>query len=266
MLKLYFLIFVFSISFAAFDQNTNGAKSNALGNAVVSHPDLIYAVYYNPANIKHHNQFRIAFDYRNFYGLPEVNQLSLVCTFPFHDFPISFGAVSFGNKLYTEMQFLLGSSYKLNSDISIGSTLRFYTLQIEGYGSDFATGINLGVQYRLTSDFSIGFLISNLNRPTISRQKEKIAQCFVIGFSYAPMQEINLFADLYRDVRYEQDYRAGISYIIMPEIEIRIGLEDKINTYSIGFGTAINNFVFDYALSVHQVLGISHLFSFMVEI
>jgi hypothetical protein len=259
-LYLYFLLFLKTCP-AAFDFIGVGAEPAALGHAMTANRSSLYAVYYNPANITLDREPLIELGYRSFYGLSFPVQTDLLINFPLSSVPLSICCIHLGDKIYREIHLALGSSYTSPGKISMGCSLNLYYLSIDGYSTSLRTGITIGFSYRLSDRFTMGVLITNVNQPKFSIINEKLPQTFALGWSYSPQQNIVLCCDLVRDVKYEQDYRAGVAITLLPQVSVRLGLEDKSNTCSMGLGLAIKKLKFDYAVVLHNTLGLSHVTS-----
>jgi hypothetical protein len=244
---------------AAFDFLGVGAEPLALGNALVASRSDIYAVYYNPANIYYNRQPLLALDYRSFFGLASLRQTNLLFNYPILAHPVSGCCQQLGNKIYQEILVMVGSSYVYRQKIGLGMSISLYSLNIAGYSSHLGTGINIGFSYPLSEQINMGVLITNLNQPKFSVIDERLPQIFTLGWSYTPNKKITLSYEWYRDVRYEQDFRAGVSVVCNDEFTLRLGLENSINTYSIGLGLKLIKVKIDYAVLLHTVLGISHV-------
>jgi hypothetical protein len=263
------VIFILSLPvliYAAFEKSEAGAEPLALGNACVALQGSPYALYYNPANIHDIPSLQFAFSYQTFYGITEINQLNLIANYQIKKLPLSLGINRFGNNLYQEIQFTMGSSYRLINNTYIGASVQYYSLQIKRYGQSATWGVNLGFQYNAIENLDIGIQVTNINQPHLGKIKEKLPQCFSLGFCYSPIMSIKLLAEFFRDVSFEQDYRTGIAYNVSENFIIRVGIIDKYNSYSLGFGINVKHMVFDYALLNHQILGISHVISMIMDI
>jgi hypothetical protein len=251
-------------SYAAFDFIGLGAESISLGNAMVAYRAHSYAVYYNPAHISSAQKPAIEFGYRSFFGLSSPRQIYLLFNHSIRKIPFSCCCMYLGNPVYNEMQFAAGSSYTFQKKVAVGMSLNLYALNISGYASSVNAGVNLGFSYLLTDQFVMGVLITNLNQPKFSRCGEKVPQSFSLGWCYSPQENFALCYELYRDVKYETEYRAGVMIRIPPALAVRFGLEDKMNTCNLGLGITVHGIQFDYAVILHQVLGISHVTSMKV--
>lgn len=263
---LFVLLIILHTAKGAFENLGSGAEPLALGNAMVAFQENPYAIYYNPAHISSSRQSLIGFCYRTFFGLSSPGQINLFVNHCFKEIPISAGLVQIGDKNYQETQFLLGSSIGYLDKIRLGMSLSLYYLNIRYYSSAMTWGLNLGIHYPLNDHFTMGVLISNLNQPKLSSVEEKLPQTYALGFCYHPGAKMSFCFELFRDVRYEQDYRGGIVIDLKPGFSVRLGLEDKTNSYSLGVGLVIRKIRFDYTAVVHTILGLSQVTSIQIPL
>ena len=250
LIKKHIIIAVLSTPvflYAAFEKNEVGAQPLALGNACAALAASPFALYYNPANIQYIASFQFAFSYQNYYGIPEINQINLIANHHLKEWPLSLGVNRFGNNLYQEMQLILGSSTRLMEHASIGLSVQYYLLQIKNYGQSSTWGVNLGFQYTLVKNFDMGIHITNINQPVLGESREKLPQCFSIGFCYRPICTLNLLMEFFRDVSFGQDYRAGIEYNLSKYFVLRTGIIDQYNTVNLGFGIILKNLMIGYS-------------------
>jgi hypothetical protein len=251
---------------AAFEFIGVGAEPLALGNAMVAYRYSTYAVYYNPANITADRKPQIQLDYRSFYGLSFPNQTSVLIQYPVQSVPFAICCIHLGDRIYREMHLALGSSYTYHEKLSMGISLNLYYLNISSYSTSLSAGINLGFAYPLSDRFTMGVLITNVNQPKFSIINEKLPQIFTLGWCYNLQQNIIFCCDLFRDVKYEQDYRAGISVKLQSALTLRFGLEDKSNTCTMGLGLTFKRLKFDYTLILHNTLGLSQATSLQLTL
>jgi len=264
-LTIVLMIGFWNLSHAAFEKTESGAAVMALGNAAVAIPDLKNALFTNPANISSPTTISAEFSYRTFFGLSEIGQTDLIINTSFWNQPLSIGINRYGTSGYQELHISGGSSMALFDGFRIGMSFSSYFLSIRGYGDDNTIGIHLGIQYKLSDIIHCGVMISNINKPKISRVSEKLPQSISLGFCFTPIRGLLIATEIFRDIRFEPDYRLGIAYKTDYPIIIRIGLQDTVNSYCLGFGTYFKSLYFDYALQVQQSVGISHTMSISVE-
>jgi len=266
LMKFIILLLLLYVSVhGAFDVDTPSASVHAMGCAVVAMPANPFALSSNPANIIN-NQANLAVSCRNFYNLPQINQIEINTNLQPLGYPVSLTLSRFGNKLYQEIAIGIGLAYQPISAMNFGFSLNFYSLSIENYGMDHTIGLNLGIAYRLFEQFHLGAKIANINRPVIGRTREKLPQYFRLGLFFTPLHPFTIAAEIFRDVRYTMDYRIGLSYKFDLPIIIRIGIRDDVNSYCFGFGMQLQSFNIDYAVKIHTMLGVSHLLSLIINI
>jgi len=251
---------------AAFEKQNVGASSFAIGNAAVAIDAYFFALYYNPAAMVTAERFQVAFTFQNYFGIGEINTVDICSNFTVAGYPFSLAINRFGNKSYQEIQITAGSRYKLLKNCAIGFSIQFYTLAIKQYGQAWTWGINFSVLYKLLPDMTIGALVTNLNQPVISTARENLPQTMSLGFCYYPVTDLMVSFELFQDIRFSQEYRAGCSYQVIPLLTVRAGIEDQLNIYSYGLGINMNWIKFDYTLRNHPVLGGSHIITLSIEL
>jgi len=253
-------------SAAAFEKTEAGAKSFAMGNASVAIPLSLTAIYDNPAALDTGSVFYAQLSARNFYRFQGVSQFDLVLGFKFLQSPFAISISRFGNTNYQEIQFSVASAIKITGDFFVGLGIQSYFLSISGYGADNSFGINLGILYNIDNTFYCGAMVTNINQPVIGYNSEELPQCFGLGICYIPRDRLTIAAEIFRDIRFEPDYRLGISYQFESPLFIRIGLQDAVNSFCLGLGIYWGAFIFDYALQMHQILDESHIFSMAIRL
>lgn len=253
-------------SAAAFEKTEAGAASFAMGNASVAIPFSLTAIFNNPAALDTESAFYAQLSARNFYGFQGISQFNLVLGFEFLQFPFAISVSRFGNTNYQEIQFSAASAFKVTGDFFVGLGIQSYFLSISGYGADNSLGINLGILYNIDNSLYCGAIITNINQPVIGSNSEELPQCFGLGICYFPQDRLTIAVEIFRDIRFEPDYRLGISYQFEYPIIIRIGLQDILNSYCLGLGVYWGAFIFDYALQMHQILDESHIVSMAIRL
>ena len=238
----------------------------AMGNALVALEQFPFALYYNPAALPVSGNFQVVFTYHNLYGFSDLNQVNALSNFQIGRYPFAMAIDRLGNQYYQEIQVTAGSKYNITPNCAVGASAQLYILTIRNYGQKITGGINLSIFFKVLPEFSVGAMVTNVNQPRIAQVKEKLPQTMSLGCSYYLLEALTVMVELFRDIRFEQEYRAGILYKITGSLDFRAGLEDKTDTYSFGLGIQAEWFGFDYALRIHQVLGYSHLISIMMTL
>lgn len=248
----------------AFEKKEVGASSFAIGNAAVAIDQYSFAVYYNPAAISTKEIFQTSFSFQNYFGISDLNSVDLTTNFKLASQPFSIALNRFGNKLYQEIQLTVASRYEILEYCAVGISVQGYMLSIHQHGQVLTWGINFSTLYKLLPELSLGALITNLNQPRISAIQEKLPQTMSLGLCYYPVPDLMVSFEIFQDMRFSQEYRAGCSYQVISFLTVRAGIEDKLNIYSYGLGISMKNIDFDYTLRNHPVLGISHIATFSI--
>lgn len=250
----------------AFERLVVGAEPIGLGNSIVAYPHSAYALYYNQANLVYHRNSKITLNYRTFYGISELIQADVSGIHWIAGMPVGWGLHHYGNELYHETQALLSSSWSFSKTTSIGIGVSFYALSITGYGESYSWGVHVSVTTQIADRLYWGAMISNINQPTIGESRESLPQSLDIGICYSIAQDLFFTTDIYKETRFKPDFRAGIGYRLNPIIALRGGIEDKVETFTMGFGLKLTKFNFDYAIMVHPELNASHAISVLVDL
>ena len=139
------------------------------GSSGVASRNRAFSIFINPAKIADLNQADIEIYYRNYFGLKDLNQISLANHFRIGNVPFGLGITRYGNKLYNETEIRAGSAIRLSNDIFFGISINAYHLKIENYGNAVSWGFDLAGIYKLTNFLSTGFVLSNLMRQAYSQ-------------------------------------------------------------------------------------------------
>jgi len=252
--------------YSAFEKKDVGASSFALGNAAVAIDEFPFALYYNPAALSASKKHRMAFTVQNYFGIRDLNEIDLTICFNFAGHPFSVAINRFGNRKYQEIQFTAGSRFDVIKDCAVGFSVQSYILSIKDYGQALAWGVNFAVLYNILPEITIGSMITNLNRPTISRAREQLPRTMSIGLAYYPVSGLMFSIDFFQDTRYDQELRAGCSYQVIQTLILRAGVEDQLNLHSYGLGINVEWITLDYSLRTHTVLGVSHVLTVSIVI
>jgi hypothetical protein len=118
----------------------------------------------------------------------------------------------------------------------------------------------------VTGGLRWGFFAANINAPSIGQAKEKLPQVYSSGLSYSPIDGLLLGVDAVKDVRYPTLIRGGIEYKVVDAASLRAGVGSNPTKFSSGLGIHYSLVRFDYAMTTHPDLGLSHQFSVTVDL
>jgi len=237
-----------------------------MGGAFVGIADNPWALVYNPAGLGRIRSTEASVFYSpQLFGLKELSLASFVFC---HSTSLGNFGVSgsrFGFELYREVTGTISYSNSYRDFFSFGLNFTYNSLTIKNYGAAVALGVDIGLLADITEELRWGFFAANVNAPTIGRAKEKLPQLYTSGLGYSPIQGLRIGLDVVKDVRYSTSVRGGLEYNLLDALSLRAGVGSNPATFSFGIGVDRSFVGFDYALTSHQELGLTHQFSVSVR-
>jgi competence ComEA-like helix-hairpin-helix protein len=246
---------------ASFEDLGIGARQQGMGEAVVGFVNSSDAIFWNPAGLAGTDGFEASTYFSRPFGLKELAHNTLSLTAPVGKFNTGIGIQSFGYSAYRENSFAVAIAGNYQQKLSVGITLKYLSLSIKNYGSDATVGLDAGLLVNYSPRLAFGFMTKNFNRPRIGSQHQYLPQIFVTGVLLRPYANLNLTFDIYKDIRFPFDPRAGIEYRLFNKFFLRAGTAWEPARYSLGFGLNGPHFQIDYAFYSHPTLNLTHLFS-----
>lgn len=267
MFKSKFLIVVL-ISFlyvltctAAFEIKPQGVDNFSSGSSGIAVNNTAFAVFINPAITGLIYNSGINVFYRNFYGIKEINQISLAGHFHLFRLPVGAGISTFGNQLYRETELRAGTAIELLQQIHMGISCNLYYLDIQNYGSAMSLGFDFAFIKKINDFISAGFVLSNLNEPDIGNTGESIPARYSFGFAYQPLKNSVLSFDIVKEDNYNFDYRFGVRYNLNSWLTFMTGFCDLTNAFSAGIKVSNKDYNVNYGFQYHPDLGGSNSMS-----
>ncbi len=256
--KIFLFIVFTNVSFSAFELRGNSARSIIFGSGFVAIENDVWSMRFNPAGISSLASLQTSVSYSpQLFGLKELSTSSAASAFPSSLGTIGASVSNFGFDLYREISPTVSFAQQFD-DFSFGVNFNYNMLSIQHYGNDATIGIDIGALAIVTENVSIGFSTMNINAPTIAKKKEKLPQTFLLGVAYRPKENILFTTGIEKDVRFKPSTTIGVEYFPIDELALRVGIQDEPSLFNAGFGIHYENFVFDYAASSHQILGLTH--------
>lgn len=193
----------------------------------------VEAVYLNQAGLVGVKNFAADLSVEQRFGLSDLSNgsIGLAKTFGFGTVGLMFS--SFGITEYNEQKLGLAYARKLNSNISLGGQFDLLRYNVSTVGSINLISFELGMQLRLNKDFSVGTHIFSPGNIEVADGTE-IGTRFRIGVKYSPSNKVFLLAELDKVIDRALDYKLAIGYQLIDLIQLRVGMDPKLNTYSFG--------------------------------
>ncbi len=191
-------------------------------------------------------------------GIRELSRSSFAGAVPTPIGTFACSGAWFGFSLYRETSVSLTYATAMDTRFWLGVAAEFYHLRIERYGTAWTLGFDLGISYALMPEVLLGAAVVNVNAPRIGACHEPLPQEFSAGVTYTPIHGMALSLELNRELGFPAGVCAGVSCSILECITVRAGATDEPETYSAGAGVSLGSVCFDYGMSSHPDLGISH--------
>ncbi len=212
----------------------------------------------NPALLTDSSANSLSVFYRNYYGLSDLNDFNLTLQWRFFRMPMGGAFGQFGDKNYREQTLIWAMAWSITKHFSLGLALQVFWLNIKHYGQATALGSLLAVHYKISSQLSLATVAGNLNEPRLNGRADAIPVYFDTGLQWKPLQRLSFSLDIFKDDRFDFDFRYGLGYHFVPSIELLAGFRQQTHTFTAGLQIRKMMIHFGYALEWHPELGVSN--------
>jgi len=259
-----------------FDAVDVSAKARGMGGAWVAVADDATAISYNPACLAGPAEGSVICSYTR-PNSQEFESLTYLASgirlgsrqglgVSYRKFGVEYG----GKNLLDESTWSLAHAFTLMKDIhsslALGYCLNVYTLEFGrteniDLGRETTYGVDVGFLGTLRERTRIGFLLKNVNEPSIGKNtKEPLPQWITAGVAYSPYYGVLTELDL-RSVRGEDvEVHMGMQFGLTRFLDMRFGFQTGPNSLTGGFTARLDRVPveIDYAYSSHSVLPGTH--------
>ncbi|HEX8516075.1 MAG TPA: hypothetical protein VF868_07735 [Bacteroidia bacterium] len=255
------LIFASGLSFHAIAGNEDyaiGPRSAALGNASVSFSD-VWSAHHNQAGLGFLKEISAGVSYENRFLVKEISVRGGAAALPFKAGTFGLGITNFGYAQYSENKYSLSFAKAFGDKFSAAIAMDYLSTKIaEGYGTRGTLAAEAGILAKPIKGLSIGAHVYNPTRSKLSAyDDERLPTIIRLGADYLFSDKVRLAAEAQKDIRHKAEFKAGIEYLPVKELYLRIGVSTNPTLSTFGFGLNLKNLKIDIAASYHQVLGIS---------
>jgi len=251
---LFGIVITMAISSQSKSQTVLGARSLGLGRSSAALTDNVWSVFANPALMD--TTRSVAFyGVRNF-GFTELTDISAVAVIPTSFGVGGVGLHRFGDNLFSKNRFRL--AYK-NSFMGFhyGGVINYTSNSIEGYGSDGALGVDVGLAAEPLDGLWIGGVATNVNQPTLGEEQEELIRSLSFGLSYKILDRALFTSDVVKDVRFPASYRGGLEVYVIEGLTGRVGVTTEPTTFTFGMGYETRKWGINLGVQKHQILDLS---------
>ncbi len=240
-----------------------GARAVALSNATTA-LDMDPWGHTNPASWGAVPTRTLAFFTSQAFGLSALRLGAIHALQPTRFGTLALGLRTFGYTAYRESHLNLGYARAVHlgtsRDLFVGVRLRYYRIQIDGYGSGGAVGLTAGWLVSVLPTLYAGAQATNFNVPRIAG-REALERTFSIGLNYVPNPQFRLLMDGFKEIRFPLSIRAGLEISPVEALALRAGLTSAPSRITTGLGVRLGLLQADVAAEYHEVLGWSPAFS-----
>jgi len=256
-----------------FDAVDVSSKARGMGGAWVAGADDATAIFYNPAALAVSGEANVAASYLrpNSQDFESLAFVAVAASKWKQSFALSyrkFGVEYGGEDLLDESTLSLGHAMVLlrdiHSSLAFGYCVNIYSLEFgrtENYdlGSQTTAGLDLGFMGTLRDRTRVGFLLKNVNEPSIGKiTEEPLPQWITAGVAYAPYYGVLTELDV-RALRGENaEVHMGMQFALTKFLDMRFGFATGPNSLTGGFTVKVAPVEVDYSYSTHSVLPGTH--------
>lgn len=252
---------------AAFEPLETDPRARSMGGAFTGVGGGYLAAYHNPAALSAVDQMQLGVSYVQPYG---AGFLKLTTAGVAGRLPGKLGGFGVGfrrfgttfedQSLDEQSTFTLAHGVELLRDVSsrasIGWALHLYSLSFgptiteADPGSATSIGLDIAGRVSLRNRTSVGFMVQNLNNPTIGDvDVETLPRRVVGGVAYAPYAGVTTTFDVEAPLNQQPRFRSGAEFELTDFLAIRAGVATDPGLYTAGAGLKWRGFEFQYGFS-----------------
>ena len=234
-----------------------GARSAALGGAATALEGDAWGEA-NPATWATLSGRAVSFFATEAFGLDALRLGAVQYVEPTRIGAFAVGVRTFGFEQYRETHGALGYARSFAFDsvrtLSVGGSVTYEQLAIEGFGSAGAVALSVGWLARVLPDVLVGFHATNLNRAELAG-REALPRTFALGAAYRPVPSLQVLLDAYKDVDFPVSIRGGLEVLPVPALALRAGVATQPTRFTAGAGVRLGWIAADVAAERHEALG-----------
>lgn len=220
----------------------------------------------NPAAWAGLAERRAALQASQAFGLGELRLAAASAASPTPVGTVALAARSYGFSERRETQVKLGLARAIplstTRRLEAGLAFGVETASVEGYGSETAALLDLGVQGDVLPGLRAGLAGRNLlalARDDVSdlRQSAATVPTLTIGLAYAPSERATLVLDAAQSLDFGVSVRGGAEVFVVPALALRLGVSSEPVRVSGGAGIQTGPLRADLAVELHETLGLT---------
>ena len=270
-----FLVLIGNLAYSyVFDSIDVSSKARGMGGAWTASADDATAIFYNPACLVDVSSPNVCatllqpnsqdFEMLGFAAFSMPVGSAHHTAVSFRGFGVEYEDVDLLDERTLSFAYATSLMKDIHSSLYMGGGLNIYWLDFGStatadLGSDATYGIDLGLLGILRDRTRIGFLVKNINEPSLGKtNKEPLPQWISAGVSYAPYYGVVTELDI-RSLRGQDvELHMGMEFAVTEFLEMRFGFQTEPNSLTGGFSAMVSTVSLDYSYSSHSVLPGTH--------
>jgi len=233
-----------------------GALSYGLGGmtTLLTGPDALFG---NFSCIGARQKSGVMVSSNNRFLLSELKSISVGGYYQLNASHFGLQLSSYGFESYREQTASLSYARRLSSSMAISGSLGWYQLDLAEYGKRQKITYNLGFSADLSSTFSYGFLISNLERSSLD-DTSVLVSSLQVGLRYAVSAKVDSYLEVSKELEEKLSLRVGLNYELHPKFDLRLGFDVATGNSGGGFTYKLSKKLhIDGAVQYNGLLGLS---------
>ena len=220
-----------------------------------------YSAELNPASlIKRNINFSFIHTPSEF-GLEELSSNSFLANFTIWDQQFKTSIKKFGSNLYEENNYNISSSRLIDNDFAFGASINLNQVSIKNYGNITEASIDLGINFQLLENISVGVVGWNLNHQMLDKLENEIPFVGGWGIAYQFSNDGEVCVDAIKDINAPLEIIIGGEYMIHENVILLAGLNSMRSIYSGGFVINWGGLEFSFSINQHTILGATKSFA-----
>ncbi|MDX1477228.1 MAG: hypothetical protein R3301_05950 [Saprospiraceae bacterium] len=198
------------------------SRSYGAGGAGATFQD-IHAAYGNQAGLTALTGWAVQATASRRFGLAELAQIGMAIAMPLQAGGTVFAqARSFGFDAYRESMLAAGYARRLSAGLSVAAQFNLYQFNIDGYGTSFDPGYELGLLQHVSPVLRMGLQVIN-PVPIPASDGIELPSVFTLGLAYAPAPDITVFAEVEKHAEFEPRVKLGVEWDLHEALRLRAG-------------------------------------------
>ena len=252
--RISFIILVLAAgsAFAAFETMPElSVRAQGMGNAFCGMSDDVMSTLINPAGLSKLDRTSVGLSYASLYpGLinDSISQGMLAAAIRGDITAWGLTVNQLSSAKYKETMYVLTPSYRVADSLLLGAnikymgwsaaTLQYFNDTSETLGKS-VYGLDLGCQYLVSDNLTLGLSLSNLNRPDVGEIGQELLPINVrTGVWYSRPSGLNLGADMIMEES-RQSFALGLEqWFVGNRFGLRGGWEGEVNGGNISVGAS----------------------------